>query len=68
MARAGGPHPGRVPGRYRHTVRRVWPIALEAWRRWDRLPPHEKERYKRMASDAARRGRSMLNARSRRPR
>jgi hypothetical protein len=28
-------------------------VVLEAWRRWDRLPPHEKERYRRMASDYA---------------
>ena len=66
MAHSAGPRPRRVPGRYRDTARRAWPIALEAWRRWDRLPPHEKERYKRMASDAARRGRAILNSRSRR--
>jgi hypothetical protein len=41
----------------------MWPLALEAWRRWDRLPPHEKERYKRTASDYAKKARS---ARSRR--
>ena len=44
--------PARL-ARVRQTARRVWPVALEAWRRWERLPPHEKERYKRMASDYA---------------
>jgi hypothetical protein len=51
------PPPSRV-GRLRQTARRVWPLALEAWRRWERLPPHEKERYKRMASDYADKARS----------
>lgn len=50
------------------TARRVWPIALEAWRRWDRLPPAEKERYRRMAGDYARRGREAMNSRARRGR
>ena len=49
--------------RVRQTARRLWPVALEAWRRWDRLPPSEKERYRRMAGDYARRGRSALDAR-----
>jgi hypothetical protein len=44
--------------RARSTARRVWPLALEAWRRWERLPPHEKERYKRMASDYAKKAQS----------
>jgi hypothetical protein len=44
--------------RVRQTARRVWPVALEAWRRWDRLSPREKERYKRMASDYANKARS----------
>ena len=51
------PPPTRME-RVKHTARRVWPLALEAWRRWDRLPPREKERYKRMASDYAGRARS----------
>ena len=63
----GGPPPGRT-GRITHTVRRLWPVALEAWRRWDNLTPQQKERYRRMASDAARRGRDTLDARrARRP-
>jgi hypothetical protein len=54
---AAKPPPTRI-ARVRQTARRVWPIALEAWRRWDRLPPNEKERYKRMASDYAGKARS----------
>ena len=45
-------------GRVRQGAKRAWPVMLEAWRRWDRLPPHEKERYKRMASDYAQKARS----------
>ena len=64
MARPGGPVPrGGSIARYRTAARRAWPIALEAWRRWDRLPPHEKERYKRMASDYARRSRETVATR-----
>lgn len=43
--------------RVQTVARRAWPVALEAWRRWDRLPPQEKERYRRMASDYAKRAR-----------
>jgi hypothetical protein len=57
----GGP-PGRF-GRARHTARRLWPVALEAWRRWDNLSPQQKERYRRMAGDYARRGRETLSNR-----
>ena len=49
--------------RVSHAARRMWPVALEAWRRWDQLPPQQKERYKRQASDAARRGRETMAAR-----
>ena len=52
---------GRQPARLdrvRQTARRVWPLALEAWRRWDRLPEHEKERYRRKASEYAKKARS----------
>jgi hypothetical protein len=65
MARGGGlPRGGRGGGagagrfaRVSRGARRAWPVALEAWRRWDNLPPHQKERYKKMASEYARRGR-----------
>ena len=55
----GTPPPGRR-GRVSQAARRMWPIALEAWRRWDQLSPQQKERYRRMAGDYARRGRETL--------
>jgi hypothetical protein len=61
----GGP-PSRF-GRVSGTARRMWPVALEAWRRWDNLTPQQKERYRRMAGEYARRGRETLaNRRGRR--
>jgi hypothetical protein len=65
--RRGTPPPGRGRGVVR-TAKRVWPVALEAWRRWDRLSPAEKERYRRMAGDYTKRGRDALNSRSARRR
>ena len=58
----GGPPQGRF-GRVSQTARRLWPVALEAWRRWDNLPPAQKERYRQMAGNAARRGRETMDAR-----
>ena len=49
--------------RVRNVARRAWPVALEAWRRWDQLPPQRKEHYKRQAADYARRGRETMAAR-----
>ena len=66
MAR-GAPPPGRR-ARVVSSARRAWPVALEAWRRWDRLPPAQTERYRKMASDYARRGRDAINSRSKRRR
>ena len=61
-----GTPPGRR-GRVTHGARRLWPVALEAWRRWDQLSPQQKERYRRMAAEYARRGRDTLaNRRGRR--
>jgi hypothetical protein len=37
------------------TARRLTPVALEMKRRWDALPPHERERYKRQVRDAVNR-------------
>jgi hypothetical protein len=54
--------------RARQTARRVWPLALEAWRRWERLPPHEKERYRKMASDYAKKARTARDQRRKRRR
>ena len=54
-------------GRYGRMARRVYPLALEAWRRWERLTPEEKERYRRMVGQAADRGRyAVEQARKRR--
>jgi TRAP-type C4-dicarboxylate transport system substrate-binding protein len=46
-------------------IRRAWPIVLMAWERWQKLPPHEKERYKRQAQDYAKRGRKLIDERRR---
>jgi len=40
-------------------ARRLAPVALEAWRRWQALPPEEKERYRAMARRYADRGRTV---------
>jgi hypothetical protein len=45
--------------------RRVWPLLLEAKRRWDRLTPDEQERYRRMARDYGRRGQDAVSRRRR---
>lgn len=39
-------------------ARRLYPLALAAWRRWERLPDHERERYRALAAEAAARGRA----------
>jgi hypothetical protein len=44
----------------RKLARRGWPLALEAYRRWDRMTPEEKERYKNQARQVAQRGRETL--------
>ena len=56
-------------GRAYRAARRLYPLAREAWRRWDKLSDAEKERYKKQAqqyaSDAVRLAR---DAASRTPR
>ena len=44
-----------MPGYRRayRTARRLYPLALEAWRRWDRLSDEEKQRYLRQAREYA---------------
>jgi hypothetical protein len=59
--------PGRIAGT-RRVVKRAWPIALEAWRRWDNLTPQQKERYRKTAADYAQRGRKALASRRARKR
>jgi hypothetical protein len=46
-------------GRGRRTARRLAPIALEAWRRWQALSPEEKERYRALVRRYAERGRGV---------
>ena len=46
-------------------VRRAWPFVLMAWERWQALPQHEKDRYKRQAQQYAQRGRKLLDERRR---
>jgi len=59
---AGG---GRA-ARAAHGFRRLWPMALMAWERWQSLSPEQKERYKRQARDYGDRGRKALSDRRRR--
>jgi hypothetical protein len=49
-----------------HGARRLWPLVLMAWERWQSLSPEQKERYKRQARDYGDRGRKALNDRRRR--
>jgi hypothetical protein len=44
-------------------ARRLYPLAVAAWERWQSLSPEQKERYRRMATDYTRRGREALSAR-----
>ena len=41
-------------------VRRVTPLVVEAYRRWDRLPPAEKERHKERARTIVRQTRERV--------
>jgi hypothetical protein len=47
-------------------ARRLWPLVMMAWERWQSLSPEQKERYKRQARDYAGRGRKALDDRRRR--
>jgi hypothetical protein len=62
-ARGGGTGGRRGAAR---AARRAWPVALELYRRWDRLSPQEKERYRQMLRQYAERGRGALGQRRRR--
>jgi hypothetical protein len=42
------------------TVRRVTPIAIEAYRRWNALSDEERERYKQRARVYAQRGQDIV--------
>jgi acyl-CoA reductase-like NAD-dependent aldehyde dehydrogenase len=48
-------------------ARRAAPVVMEAYRRWQRLPPEERERYVRRAREYGERGRqAVIRARERR--
>lgn len=56
-------------GRAARAARRVYPLLLMAYERWQSLSPEEKERYRAMARRYAERGRSAAEqARERRRR
>lgn len=46
-------------------ARRLWPMVLLAWERWQALSPDQKERYKRQAREYSERGRKALADRRR---
>jgi hypothetical protein len=47
-------------------VRRLWPVMLMAWERWQALSPDEKERYKSRARNYAQRGKHAVEKRRKR--
>ena len=48
-------------------ARRLYPVAMMAYRRWQSMTPEEKERYRLMARRYAERGRGIVDqARARR--
>ena len=66
MARPPRSGPGRLTSAARG-ARRLWPYVLMAWERWQALPEHEKERYRRRAREYGERGRKALEQRRRGP-
>ena len=59
------PRAGRA-GRVVQMAKRMSPVALEAYRRWQNLTPEQKERYARMAREYAGRGRHAFEQAQRR--
>jgi hypothetical protein len=51
--------------RVTRTSRKLWPLMLMAWERWQKLPQHEKDRYIRQARGYADRGRKAVLQRRR---
>ena len=65
MARVDGEKPsgsGRA-ARAAKGLRRLWPLVLMAWERWQALSPDEKERFKRRAREYAEKGRRAVEER-----
>jgi hypothetical protein len=44
-------------------ARRLWPYLLLAWRRWESLPEHRKQRLKAQARGYAERGKRLAQRR-----
>ena len=66
MARQIPPPRGGRTGRAAQMARRVTPLVLEAYRRWERLTPEQKQRYTKMAREYAGRGRQAFDQAQRR--
>jgi TRAP-type C4-dicarboxylate transport system substrate-binding protein len=41
-------------------ARKLWPVVLMGWERWQQLPPERKEHYKKQARTYADRGRKAI--------
>ncbi|MEX2195460.1 MAG: hypothetical protein WD844_09255 [Thermoleophilaceae bacterium] len=54
--------------RARRYARRLTPLAMETYRRWQALSPEEKERYKARARGYADRGRHVIEQQARKRR
>ncbi len=57
---------GQGVARATRTAKRLWPLALEGYRRWQNLSPQQKERYMAQARNAADRARRLADQRRRR--
>ena len=60
-----------MPGRTRNAARnarRLWPLVLAAYERWQALPESEKEKYRKRARELAARGQKTLEQRRKRRR
>ena len=54
--------------RARRYARRLTPLAMEAWRRWQAMTPEQRERYKKQARGYAERGRKAIEQQRRKKR
>ena len=59
MTPPGGSRRGRALAR----GRRVWPLLMMAYERWQALPPEKKEQYTRQAREYATRARTAVEKR-----
>lgn len=49
-------------------ARRLWPLVLAAYERWQALPESEKEKYRKRVREVANRGQKTLDSRRKRRR